>query len=192
MLKNNRRTCFLLTINRASIIFALRARNYLSMLKTILVKLRAAALLFCCLFCFGAAMGQTVTITSANSIATNGITSGNIIVGQTNVVLFGFTVQVTGSETFTAFTLDGNSNSIAGLFANGRLYRNTTGVTFAGAQIVNGASVSIVNRDPAITGISQTITNATYTYFVVADLSPSYGSLPNTVQYSFDKANYNN
>ncbi|WP_429383146.1 T9SS type A sorting domain-containing protein [Mucilaginibacter sp. UYCu711] len=159
-------------------------------MKKLLVKYLIAALLL--IGCFGGAnkaFGQTVTITGANSTNTNGITAGSIVRGQTNVVLFGFKVAVaSGTVNFTAFTLNGGTG---GLFTNGRLYKTPAhGSTFASATIVSGASVSIVNNNPQITSINESINNNDYTYFVVADLIPSYGSLPATVQYSFSQANW--
>jgi hypothetical protein len=159
-------------------------------LKELIVKYLIAALLI--IGCLGGArnaFGQTVTITGANSTGTNGITAGSIIRGQTNVVLFGFKVAVaSGTVNFTAFTLNGGTG---GLFTNGRLYKTPAhGTTFASATIVSGASVSIVNNNPQITSINESINNNDYTYFVVADLLPSYGTLPATVQYSFSQANW--
>jgi hypothetical protein len=161
-----------------------------TVLKKLLVKYLIAALFFIgCLARVNNAFGQTVTITGANSTSTNGITAGSITRGQTNVVLFGFKVAVaSGTVNFTAFTLNGGTG---GLFTNGRLYKTPAhGSTFASATIVSGASVSIVNNNPQITSINESINNNDYTYFVVADLMPSYGSLPATVQYSFSQANW--
>ncbi|NNU33782.1 hypothetical protein HK413_05840 [Mucilaginibacter sp. S1162] len=159
-------------------------------MKKLLVKyLISTLLIISCFANTNNTFGQTVNITSANSISTNGITAGSLVRGQTNVVLFGFNVAVSGGNVnFTAFTLNGG---VGGLFTNGRLYKTPAhGSTFASATIVAGASVSIVNNNPQIQSINESINNTDYTYFVVADLLPSYGTLPNTVQYSFGPANW--
>lgn len=129
-------------------------------------------------------MGQTVTITSANSAA-NGITANPVTNGQQNVVVLGFTVAVSGgTQNFNQFVLGCNTQN----YINAKLYRATTGSTsFSGAQQI--ATLAQPNSYMSFTGISETITNTSRTYFLVVDISePSYVSLPTNIQFSIAQA----
>lgn len=128
----------------------------------------------------------TVTITSANSTSTNGITAGSLVDGQTGIVLFGFNVAASGTTTINEFDLTGSQG---GLFVNGKLYRTAAGGTnYSGATLVAGATVTFSGNNPVITGLSETITNTNYTYFLVADLAKSYGTIPGNFQVGFSQA----
>ena len=129
------------------------------------------------------ALGQTITMTDANGAA-NGITQGALRYGQTNIVLFGFGVTISGTCTLSEFhvTNPGNSQN-GGYFANGKLYRST-GNTFASATQIS-ASVGFYGSQVAITNINQAFTNQTYYYFLVADFTQTYGTIPSTIQFRF-------
>ena len=140
-----------------------------------------------CFFNCENSLGQTVSFTSANSTPTNGITASPLTAGQTNAVIFGVTITVTGTFTINQFVFSSTQN---GFFTNAKLYRSTAGsVTFAGSSLVTTIG-AFGGSYISVTGLSETITNTNYTYFIVADLTaiPGYVPLPASVQISLSQA----
>ncbi|MFD0748666.1 T9SS type A sorting domain-containing protein [Mucilaginibacter calamicampi] len=142
------------------------------MIKKLLLNFSAVALFFGCLCCANVVVAQTVTLSAFGG----GLTSTNPIVSGSHVAVFGFNVQVSGgSVTFKQYNLtsDNSSNSYLG---NGILYRSPTATfssgtpgTPVGNVIFNGTTITINN-------FTETITNTTNYYYLVADAI----SAPNT------------
>jgi hypothetical protein len=138
------------------------------------------------------ATGNTLTIpaptyivTGANSTATNGITSGTLVSGQTDIVLFGFGVQGFGTTpNIVQFNIktSGVENQ---LFSNGRLYRSTTNVFPGGSPLYTSGSISISGGGFVNCTVSETIPAGTqYYYWFVADCTNS--TLQPYTNYSFN------
>jgi len=133
----------------------------------------------------------TFAIASANSPITNGISASTITLGQTNVVLYGFSITSAGGATlisqFNIPSVNSNQNSY---FTNGSLWVNTTGTTFSGATPVINSGIPIPSGGMiSITGLSQSVTkNKTFTYFFVADYTVA-GPIPGSgIQFGFTTA----
>ncbi|MBB5395726.1 T9SS type A sorting domain-containing protein [Mucilaginibacter sp. AK015] len=149
-------------------------------MKALIYKSALVSFIFLCFFGLSS-KGQTVTITSANSVATNGVSSSPMVNGQKDAVVLGFKVAVSGgSVNFNQFVLTANQ----GLATNGRLYRSTAGsVSFSGATQIATLSAGYYMA----IGVNETITNSSYTYFLVVDINAT-GALPATIQFSFGSA----
>jgi len=124
-----------------------------------------------------------LSIIGENSTTTNGITSGNLVYGQTNIVLFGFGVTAGGAAyTLNAFNIK-TSGGENGYFSNARLYRSTTPVFPGGTPLYTPAS-SGITPGVWISGggyfncnVTETIpAGTTYYYWLVADYSINFGS----------------
>lgn len=137
------------------------------MLKKLLINLTAIALFFGCLFCFGNALGQTVTLGSLS----NGLHAGNIAAGQEHRAIFGFSVSVSGgSKIFDQYNLTSSHNTQS-FMANGTLYRltNNNAFNYTTNRGVAVGNVIFNNQTITVSGFSETITNTTYYYFLVID-----------------------
>jgi|GEM_PF-517162 len=111
-----------------------------------------------------------VTVTGYNDV-TNGITPGTLSYGQTNIVLFGFSLQVSGGLNVSQFNFSASgfpSSVPNAYFSNARLYRSTTNVFPSGAPLYTSANVSI-GSSVFSASVSETIVNTTYYYWLVAD-----------------------
>jgi hypothetical protein len=124
-----------------------------------------------------------LTVTGENSTTTNGITSGNLVYGQTNIVLFGFGVTAGGAPyTLNTFNIK-TSGGENGYFSNARLYRSTTAV-FPGGTPLYTAALSGASPGVFISGggyfncnVTETIpAGTTYYYWLVADYTVNFGS----------------
>ena len=147
-------------------------------------------ILFClgCLFISRDALSQTTTFATL----TGGVQANNstITAGASQVVLYGFSVQVSGgSQTFTQFNLSCGSTSQTYL-GNGTLYRSSTSTfsssspgTPVGNVVFNGGSITISN-------LTETISSATDYYFLVADLTYTGGSINYSFQVYANTANF--
>lgn len=135
--------------------------------------------------------GPYFSVTGANSTATNGITPGSLVYGQTNIVLFGFAVTaVGGSFTLNTFNIktSGQENSY---FSNARLYRSTTSVYPGGTPLYTAAAAA---ASPGVwingggyfnCNVTETIpAGTTYYYWLVADYTVFFGT-PGTFTCSF-------
>jgi hypothetical protein len=111
---------------------------------------------------------STATVTGANSTSTNGITTGSLYYGRTDIVLYGFSIQVSGSLNFATFNIktSGSENSY---FSNARIYRSTANVFPGGTPLYTSSSVSVSGGGYFVATVNETITNATYYYWLVAD-----------------------
>lgn len=116
----------------------------------------------------------TYIITGANSTANNGITSGTIVSGQADIVLFGFGVKGFGTTpNIIQFNIktSGFENQ---LFANGRLYRSTTSVFPGGSPLYTSSAVNIAGGGFVVCTVNETIpAGTTYYYWFVADCTNS-------------------
>jgi len=126
----------------------------------------------------------TLLVTGENSVATNGITAGNLTYGQTGIVLFGFGVQAFGAS-FSLATINikapGNENSY---FSNGSLYRSTSPVFPGGTALYTGIAIP-GGGDIHIT-VTETIpSNTTYYYFFTADYTVANGPAATGYAFSF-------
>ncbi|TSD67862.1 hypothetical protein FFF34_010875 [Inquilinus sp. KBS0705] len=117
-------------------------------------------------FCF---LGQNTFAQTVTLSAFSGTLSSNPINVGAHPVLFGFTVQVSGgSKTFNKFTFTTSNNSTTN-FTNGTLYRTTTsGYSSSGAKVGN---VTFSGTNVTIDGFTETLTNTTYYYYLVADIA---------------------
>jgi hypothetical protein len=116
----------------------------------------------------------TYIVSGANSTVTNGITSGTIVSGQADIVLFGFGVKGFGTTpNIVQFNIktSGVENQ---LFANGRLYRSTTSVFPGGSPLYTSSAVSIAGGGFIVCTVNETIpAGTTYYYWFVADCTNS-------------------
>ncbi|MDP9048732.1 MAG: hypothetical protein M3N14_11385, partial [Bacteroidota bacterium] len=81
--------------------------------------------------------GPYFSVTGANSTSINGITSGSLVYGQKDIVLYGFALTAAGSSfTLNTFNIktSGAENSY---FTNARLYRSTSSVFPGGTPLYN-------------------------------------------------------
>lgn len=133
----------------------------------------------------------SVTVTQVSSGLTSNATA--FAPGQTNIAMFGFSVNVLGGTTLSGF----NINSVSALSTpdnyldNGKLYVSTsstydgTAVQIAGAG-VSGTAVTFNGSFVNITGLNQVFTSGqTMYYYLVADYIVYTGINPGTVQFSF-------
>jgi hypothetical protein len=141
----------------------------------------AIAIFFICNWC-NQSFAQTFTVTGVNAAA-NGITQGTLFFGQTDIVLFGFSVSVnTGTRNITAFTIQNTAN-VNQMLSNGKIYRSTTN-TFASATQITGVLFNFPGSYASISGLNETITTTPVYYFIVADFtSTNYTS--GTMQFNF-------
>ncbi|MDB5124646.1 MAG: hypothetical protein JWP94_2775, partial [Mucilaginibacter sp.] len=127
--------------------------------------------------------GPYFSVTGANSTTTNGITSGSLVYGQTDIVLYGFAVTaVGGSFTLNTFNIktSGQENSY---FSNARLYRSTTSVYPGGTPLYTAAAAA-ASAGVWISGggyfncnVTETIpAGTTYYYWLVADYTVNFGT----------------
>ncbi|MES2279321.1 MAG: T9SS type A sorting domain-containing protein [Bacteroidota bacterium] len=117
------------------------------------------------------------TITGANDPVANGITPGALYYGATNVVLYGFSIQVNGSLNITNFNIasTGYPSAVPNqYFSNARLYRSTGSTFPGGTPAYTSANVS-VGATYFTANVSETITNGTYYYWLVVDYTVSTG-----------------
>jgi hypothetical protein len=129
--------------------------------------------------------GPTYAINYANVTLTtqqNGISSGTLTAGQTDVVLFGFGASATSSIAVSQFNI--NSNGAASTyFGNARLYRNTTNnystgtKTLVGTGTFNGSYCNIVMSP------TETLNTTEKYYFLVAD---NVGGVAGNVSMAFN------
>jgi hypothetical protein len=92
-------------------------------------------------------------------------------------------MTVSANLTLGTLQLSNTNGNANGYFANAKLYMSTSG-TRASATIVSGASVAINGTDMTVTGFSTPmVTGTTYTYYLDADVSVSFGSLPSTIRF---------
>lgn len=155
-------------------------------------KLTKALFLFisfiCCLLSSSVAFAQATTFANL----TGGVQANNstITAGASQVVLYGFSVQVSGgSQTFTQFNLSCGSTSQTYL-GNGTLYRSSSS-TFSSASpgtpvgnvVFNGGSITISN-------LTESISSTTNYYFLVADLTYTGGSINYSFQVYANTANF--
>lgn len=125
---------------------------------------------------------QTVTFADANTTA-NGITADPLRYGQTDIVLYGFTVTVnSASANINTFNLTCSSTA-NNFFSNFRLYKATSGTTFPGIGATPVASGFSASTTMSITGLNQAFTaGQSNTYFIVADFTGT-GTIPATKQF---------
>ena len=140
-----------------------------------------------CLINSNAAFGATrFTLTSANAQA-NGISASTITLGQTNIVLYGFSIHpLGGAALISGFNIPSVNSNQNSYFTNGSLWVNKTAATFSGAtRVVSGLSIPS-GGNISITGLSESVSNnKTYTYFFVADYTLS-GPIPGSpIQFGF-------
>lgn len=138
-----------------------------------------------CLVNWQKSFAQTVIITSANSTGTNGVDANPLVSGKTGSVLFGFTITSVGTVNINQIVLNASNAYVN----NAVLYRSTAGsVTFSGSTQI--ATIGTLGTYISINGLNETITNTSYTYFIVGDITgiPSYVTLPTTLQFTFSSA----
>jgi hypothetical protein len=129
----------------------------------------------------------TVVATGYNA-ASNGITPSVLFYGQTNIVFFGFKLDVSGVYTINQINIAA-TNTPGNNYKNGSLYRSSDQY-FSHATKVSGATISF-NSPTIITGLSETLnsTNGTgsYYYFVVGDFTVTPGNYTpgGTTQFNF-------
>jgi hypothetical protein len=125
----------------------------------------------------------SLIVTGANSTSTNGITSGNLVYGEKDIVLYGFGMQASGSPyTLNTFNIktSGAENSY---FSNARLYRSATPV-FSAATLVYGSAATQGSAGVFVSGggyfnctVNETIpSGTTYYYWLVADFTVNFGA----------------
>jgi len=107
--------------------------------------------------------------------STTGLASTPISTSQTGIGILGFSVTVTGTKTITQVNL--TASTAATYFTNYKLYSSTSN-SFAAATLVTGSGISGAGTTTlTASGFSQTVTNSTIYYFIVADFTaPSSGS----------------
>jgi hypothetical protein len=127
--------------------------------------------------------GPYFSVTGANSTTTNGITSGSLVYGQTNIVLYGFAITAVGGS----FTLNTFNNKTSGqensYFSNARLYRSTTSAYPGGTPLYTAAAAA-ASAGVWISGggyfncnVTETIpAGTTYYYWLVADYTVNFGT----------------
>jgi streptogramin lyase len=146
-----------------------------------------------------AVSNSLMDISDANTTA-NGITQGTLRPGQTDIVLYGFSFNTNSAMTVSGFKLNATytGSNGAGLYlTNGKLYKNTTANTFAGATLVTSTGVAFTygqgNAAITITGLSESFTTSASPvyYFIVADAimsSNSVNAASQTMQFKFATA----
>jgi hypothetical protein len=128
-----------------------------------------------------------------------GITGGlstSVTAGNLQKALMGFQVTVNnGSRTFVQFDNITVQFGTANL-ANGTLYRSTTNNYTTGALTAVGNVVATSSSNLQVTGFSETITNATYYYFLAFDIintsSAGANFFINTGNFATDNSGSNN
>ncbi|MBD1393062.1 putative Ig domain-containing protein [Mucilaginibacter glaciei] len=113
------------------------------------------------------------TLTSTdNNFTANGITSGSLSYGQTNIVLFSFKMVVDGVFTINQFDIPSNI-SVNPYFQNGQIYRSTTQY-FSDAQPIT-ATVAFNGTNTAVTGMTENFNSytgsSTFYYFLLGNLT---------------------
>lgn len=131
------------------------------------------------------AYSQTITVTDANSTATNNITASPVRFGQTTIALFGFNVAVTGSATINEFHLTSTNGSSQNYFGNGKLYRSTSNTFNPASPGQQVGSVSFSNGNVDISSVNTSFTNQNYYFYLVADYNGQNGAVPSTIQFKF-------
>jgi hypothetical protein len=138
--------------------------------------------------------GTNFTISPPSAVATgynaasNGITPSVLFYGQTNIVFFGFKLDVSGIYTINQINIAA-TNTPGNNYKNGSLYRSSDQY-FSHATKISGATISF-NSPTIITGLSETLnsTNGTgsYYYFVVGDFNVTPGNYTpgGTTQFNF-------
>ena len=127
----------------------------------------------------------TITMTSANSIAENGITQGPLSYGDVNNVLFGFGLTVKGYVEISDFYINGNGSTY---FGGGRLFRSDDEI-FSEDDIQISSNVTF-NASQVRVILSETLQGfdadgETKYYFLVADYTNENGNVNSTIQFSF-------
>lgn len=134
-----------------------------------------------------------VTITDDNSTSTNGITASNIGLGQSGIVMFGFTIKVsTAASTLKGFTLTA-SQTVTNYFGSStfKLYRagSSNYLTGPNTQItsavfsVSGTTITVTGLSDYYNADASTATTTSMTYFVVADYNTA-GSVSATEKFT--------
>jgi sugar lactone lactonase YvrE len=146
-----------------------------------------------------AVSNSLMDISDANTAA-NGITQGTLHPGETDVVLYGFSFNTNSAMTVSGFKLNATytgGNGAGFYLTNGKLYKNTTANTFAGATLVTstGVAFNYNQTTPAITitGLSESFTTSASPvyYFIVADIiysNPTMLAASQTMQFKFATA----
>jgi hypothetical protein len=115
---------------------------------------------------------STTDLSSASTIITS---------GTTGLKLFAFSVTTSANTTISGFKINSTVSTLSSYFNNFKLYGSTTNSFPGGSPLATGsASGSYVN----FTSLSQTVSNSTKYYWLVADCSVS-GSVPASVQFNF-------
>jgi hypothetical protein len=114
-------------------------------------------------------MVQAVVNVTSN---TNGLIANNsaLVYGQTARPVYGFDVAVTGGTTVNSFTIAANGipAALSSVFANAKLYKSSTNSYTGTLTQVGTANFS--GSDIVITGINDSFTNTTRSYFLVVDV----------------------
>ncbi|MGY3213275.1 T9SS type A sorting domain-containing protein [Mucilaginibacter sp. HD30] len=120
----------------------------------------------------GAALGTTYSLAKPIVSVTNltgGLTTGTLVNGQTGIVVFGFSVTVTGALQVDQFAITSANNAQA-IFTNAKLYRSTTSTSFPtgfGSSIADGVINSTNTRFSCTENFPGAAT--TVNYFVTMD-----------------------
>jgi len=135
---------------------------------------------------------QTVAVNGLNT-EQNGITQGALILGQKNIVLFGFEVKVQGTSSITEINFDVSSpDNKNNYFSNYRLYRSSDQTFSADDQPVKATAAFKKNNinSLSLSDLTETFSAAsgnTHSYFLVADYSSTAGEVPGSIAFGFSR-----
>jgi len=130
--------------------------------------------------------GQTINVMGANNPG-NGITQGNLSLGQTKIVLFGFGVNIRGTLTISEFNLDVESpDNHNKYFSSYKLYRSSDD-TFSPDDIQLSSTSKFKKDRLSMSSLNEVFGSASQTkyYFLVGDYTGTSGSVPGSIQFGF-------
>lgn len=133
--------------------------------------------------------GQSFTF-SAN---TGGVATDTIRNGQTANILYSFgAIQSSGSAVPIGEMNISSNNNPQGYFTNAKLYISTSSTYSTSATQITSASIQFNSGSINISGISTTLSSGVkYYFFIMADMSVSYGTIPSSLQFSLTNLTYN-
>jgi len=129
---------------------------------------------------------QTINVTGANNPG-SGITQGNLSLGQTNIVLFGFGVNIRGTLTINEFNINVESpDNHNKYFSSYRLYRSSDN-TFSPDDILLSSTSKFKKDRLSMSSLNEVFGSASQTkyYFLVGDYTGASGSVPGSIQFGF-------